>query len=1505
MEMTEKLFHPLVWQWFTQRFSAPTEAQTLGWPRIAEGTHTLIAAPTGSGKTLAAFLVCIDRLVRKWLEGTLTSETEVVYISPLKALSNDIQRNLQNPLQEIAELAAKSGFPPCPVRTAVRTGDTPAAERQKMLKTPPHILVTTPESLYLLLTSPKSREKLRTVKTVIVDEIHALARDKRGSHLTLSLERLAALCESPPTRIGLSATQKPMEEIAAFLVGRGRVTTETQRHGGEKEGERGPECQIINTGHFRQLDLAVEVPPSELSAVCSNEQWGEVYERLVELIQSHRSTLVFVNTRRLAERIALRLREVLGEEAVAAHHGSLARHIRLDAEQKLKDGKLKAIVATASLEMGIDIGYIDLVCQIGSNRSIANFLQRVGRSGHSLGALPKGRLFPLTRDELIEGLAMIRAVREGILDRIEIPQSPLDILAQQIVASVSCEEWGETELYDLCRRAYPYRNLSRQDYDDIIKMLTEGVKAGNKAGVYLHRDQINGKLKAKRHARMAAIMSGGAIPEQAQYNVVTEGERTVVGTLDEDFAIESMRGDVFLLGNTSWMIRQVTSGEVIVIDAGGAPPTIPFWLGEAPGRTVELSSELSRLRGDIAAGLESGVGFQPAQKQSAQKENLEVAGQAGSLPHEPITWLQTDCGACPWAAEQAARYIAAQKAAIGRVPTREEIVFERFFDESGGMQLVIHSPLGSRINKAWGLALRKRFCRSFDFELQAAADENGVLLSIGPQHSFAIESLFPMIGPHNGQYLLEQALLAVPMFGVRWRWNITRALAVLRMNGGKKVPPFLQKFRSEDLLAQTFPETVGCLENHHGDIQVPDHPIVRQTMHDCLTEAMDLPRWLAMLQDVKDGKVKFFPIDTREPSPFSHQILNANPYSFLDDAPLEERRTRAVTTRRSLSVEDFRDLAKLDPEAIAQVSQDAWPLIRDADELHDALLSLGIVFADESTAWNHEFQQLVKAGRAAEVTLPVGWDSSPVRPLNCLVSDGTGVPSYKRGWIAAERWPLVQAVYPGISAKPVPQLPPSLQKEWEPAAGRLELVRGRILTSGPTTARDIAQRLLLGESQVEASLESLEGSGVVMRGKFSDGTGAPSHDERATQWCERRLLARIHRLTLDGLRQKIQPVAPEVYLDYLTRQHGLHPAAQKQGETGLREALLRLQGFELSAGVWEEKVLTARVAEYDPQWLDMLFMSGEAMWGRLRPPSRDEKDGPGMAALNRTMPIALLMRDDLPWLLPRERVKVDAFAGGKSQDVLAVLSARGALFYQELKGLTGLLPTELEDALRELAALGLVSSDTFAAVRYISKGAKKTVSRRLWPRMKALHSGTSPVGRWSRFPGEILPPENDEYLQRWCKQLLNRYGVVFRDCLTRENAAPPWYELVRVFRRMELRGEVRGGRFIARVAGEQFAQEAAVSQLRALRDGIDDGQWSILSAADPVNLSGIITDGPRIPAMHKNSLILQAGRCVAAKVAGRIEFFAEVEPVTQMAMRRSLQVGRRITSNREMELLVK
>ncbi len=1451
-------FHPLVERWFKNRFGEPTPPQANGWPSIAAGEHTLIAAPTGSGKTLAAFLVCLDRLFRRWLAGDMPAGIDVVYLSPLKALSNDIQRNLQMPLAEIQELAIAEGLGPWPIRVAVRTGDTPAAERQKMLRTPPHILVTTPESLYLLLTSPKSRELLRTVSTVIVDEIHALARDKRGSHLTLSLERLTALCDSPPTRIGLSATQKPLDQIGQFLIG---------GHAVGSQPEKNP--VIIDGGHVRDLDLEIEVPPSELQAVCSGEQWGEVYDRLVNLIQSHRSTLIFVNTRRMAERVAHSLTQLLGEAAVASHHGSLAKELRLDAEQRLKAGELKAIVATASLELGIDIGYIDLVCQIGSPRSIATFLQRVGRSGHNLGATPKGRLFPLTRDELLESLALVRAVRTGKLDRIEIPQQPLDILAQQIVATVACDDWEEDALFTLCRGAWPYRNLPRSEFDAIIKLLSEGFKPGSKAGAYLHRDQINGQLKARRHARIAAITSGGAIPEAAEYRVMVDGERKHIGSVDEDFAIDSNVGNIFLLGNTSWRIVAITRDEVIVVDAHGAPPNIPFWFGEAPGRTIELSQELSKLRQELASNLVEEA-WEP-DAEGIAGPGLLVAPQNRDL----MTWLMDHCGADEWAAEQAIRYVAAQRAALGIVPTCNEVVFERFFDESGGMQLVIHAPMGARINRAWGLAMRKRFCRSFDFELQAAADDNGVLLSIGPQHSFAIESLFGMLHAGNAQELLEQAVFAVPMFGIRWRWNITRALGVLRMSGGKKVQPFLQKFRAEDLLAATFPETVGCLENHHGDIEMPDHPLVRQTMYDCLHEAMDLPRWIAALEEVKAGTIKFTPVDTREPSPFAHQLLNARPYAFLDDAPLEERRTRAVTTRRGLAIDQLRDLAKLDPAAIAQVTEEAWPFARDADEVHDILLNMVVLRAEETQDWPAWLKQLTAAGRA------------------CCGSWSTN----EKFWFATERWPLIRAAYPTASVAPLPQLPAVLDVPVEAADGRVEIVRGRIACSGPTTAADLAAKLHLETSQVFAALEAIEGQGAVMRGNYSEASQIGTKDPATLEWCDRRLLARIHRLTLDGLRKRIQPVAAEVFIDYLTRLHGLTADSQRQGELGIRQAVTQLQGFELAAGTWEDKILAARVSDWDPSGLDHLFLCGELAWGRFQPPKRNEDDK-AISGMTRVMPITLALREDLAWLLPPDRSPNESSLGSKARDVLAALRERGALFQHDLKALTGLLPTELDDSLRECAAAGLVSADTFAAVRTIvgkSEAAKRRTSAFMRARTRGmtLPPRTGGTGRWSLFPGVVESVDRDTRLEKWCRLLLARYGVVFRDLLAREVSAPAWWELVRVLRRLELRGEIRGGRFIAGI-GEQYALESAVGRLRELRDAPDDEQWCLISAVDPLNLSGHITAGPKVPAMHKNCLVLQRGRCVAAKVSGRIEFYVEVSPLQQLAMRRSLQLGHKV-----------
>ncbi len=1237
-------FHPVIASWFAERFDAPTEAQAQSWPAIAGGEHTLVAAPTGSGKTLAAFLASIDSLFRQAADKTLPDETQVVYISPLKALSNDIHRNLQIPLEEIRVAALAAGVEPQPIRVAVRTGDTPQSERQTMVRKAPHILVTTPESLYLVLTSAKGREILRNVRTVIVDEIHALARDKRGSHLSLSLARLDELCGTPPTRIGLSATQRPIDEVARFLVGSDNIDCDGQ-----------PRCQIIDTGHVRELDLAIEVPPSELSAVCSVETWQEIYSRLSELIRSHRSTLVFVNTRRLAERVTHYLEEQLGEGQVASHHGSLSRETRLRAEERLKAGELKAIVATASLELGIDIGYIDLVCQIGSPRSIATFLQRVGRAGHALGRVPKGRLFALTRDELLESLALVRGVRCGRLDRIEMPVAPLDILAQQIVATVACDDWQEDDLFAMCRQAWPFRDLQRRDFDEVVEMLSDGIAPGNRTGAYLHRDQINHRLRARRSARIAAITSGGAIPETADYRVVTEGERTFVGTLNEDFAIESQSGNVFQLGNSSWRILYVRGGEVTVRDAHAAPATVPFWLGEAPGRTAELSAELSKLREDI---------WRPC------AESVEHAA----------SWLQRETGADDWATQQAVNYVAAQGAAMDIIPTQRKVVFERFFDESGGMQLVIHAPFGARINRAWGLALRKCFCRTFDFELQASADDNGIVLSIGPHQSFPLEQMFGLLDSAIARDVLIQALLAVPMFLVRWRWNVTRALAVLRHRGGKKVPPNLQRFRADDLLTAVFPSQTQCFEHRTGDLEPPDHPIVRQSIHDCLHEVMDLPGWLAMLHDIEAGRIELVARDTREPSPFSHQLINANVYAFLDDAPLEERRARAVAVRRTFRPEDVRDLGRLDPEAIALVRSEAWPVVRDAEELHDTLLSVGALPESEGVAWREYFNDLAGQGRV----------------VRCEVSGGPVL------WVAVEQWPAVSEAVSLTDASPPASLPESLRREVTVDEGRMLLVRGRLEISGPTTAPRIAAELGMDLNGAQIALEQLELSGVVLRGHF---TNEPNGE---LEWCERRLLARIHRLTIDGLRRQVAPVDAEGFMRFLLVHHEISGESRPTGIGGLQRVLTQLEGFEAAVGSWEHDLVPVRM-EYDSQWLDQLFASGEAVWGRLQPPrTTDESRG---QMLTRISPISLLRRADLGWLLPLER---DVSAGGARWDAQAAydaLVAHGALFFDDLLAVTKLLPSQLEDALRELAAMGLITSDGFAAVRALSSKSRHAIGR--------------------------------------------------------------------------------------------------------------------------------------------------------------------------------------------------
>jgi len=1470
--------HPLVAEWFVERFGTPTEPQEQGWPHILAGRTTLISAPTGSGKTLAAFLACIDRLVRKALAGDLMDRTEVLYVSPLKALGNDIQKNLEIPLGEILALANERGMMMPEIRTAVRTGDTLMAERRAMLKRPPHILVTTPESLYILLTADKSRAILRDVETVIVDEIHAVADDKRGAHLALSLERLEALTYRLPVRIGLSATQKPIEEVAHFLTGSRTSAAEAadSEHGLDRSAESAapPKSDpvIVNIGHTRKLDLGIEVPPMPLGPVASNEMWDAIYDRLVELVGQHRSTLVFVNTRRMAERLCHELGERMGEEIVAAHHGSLSRKLRLTAEKKLKEGQVRVLVATASLELGIDVGTVDLVVQINSCRAIAVALQRVGRSGHWRGAVPKGRFFVTTRDDLMECAALVRAIKLGDLDRLMIPESPLDVLAQQIVAACAAEEWDEDEMFALVRRAYPYRGLKRETFDSILEMLSEGIAARRgRYGAYVHRDRVNGKLRARRGARLAAITSGGAIPDNSLYTVVAQPDGAVVGTVDEDFAVESNRGDIMLLGNTSWIIHRIetNAGRVLVQDAHGAPPSVPFWRGEAPARTQELSEHVGILREKISEMLPrtSPVGLSATQPEVAPA----------------VSWLKEECGLDDSGAEQAIEYILQGRAVLGAVPTQKTVIAERFFDEGGGMQLVIHAPFGGRINKAWGLSLRKRFCRGFNFELQAAATDNGLNIALAEQHSFPLGDVFHFLNAETVQPILEQAALDSPIFATRWRWDANRALALLRFQNGKKVPPQIQRMRSDDLLASVFPDAAACFENIEGERKIPDHPLVGEVMKDVLTEAMDVDGLKALLRGMAAGEIRVLAVDTPVPSQFSHEILNANPYAYLDDAPLEERRARAVNMRRVLPESVLEEVGGLDAGAIAQVREEAWPDVRDADELHDVLHTL-VALPEEVSTPTLAAQNAARMGHPRSI---LGWDSYFER----LVSEGrAGVASVDgwRYWVAAERARSFAALFP--SAEFEPRLAAVETGEISRDDALLSLVTGWMSHSGPATASGLGELLGLAASDVENALLRMEATGTVLRGNFTGGAGtragAPAPQLPApheTEWCERRLLARIHRLTVGMLRKQIEPVTAAQFMRWLLRWQHVAPGAQVAGERGALEVLQQLQGFEIPANAWERQVLARRVADYDPKWLDQLCLTGAVGWGRLSPhPATLETggavSGDGTPRQRRVIPtsvapITFFVREDADWMGLRQNphpVAKDATRVGHpapedsraishgAQLVLDFLRQRGASFFADIVRGTGKLKAEIETALWELVAAGLVTADGFDNLRSLidpKRRAGQGNGRSMRPRHNA--------GRWAVLHADVAV-ERPRAVEAACWMLLRRYGIVIRDLLTREANLPTWRELLMAFRRLEDRGEIRGGRFVDGFLGEQFALPVAVNSVRAMRSLPLSGETITISAADPLNLVGILVPGERVPAISGRSVGYRDGVAVEA-----------------------------------------
>jgi len=1423
--------HPIVQEWFTHRFGAPTEPQEQGWPHILAKRTTLISAPTGSGKTLAAFLTCIDRLVRKAIAGELRDTTQVLYVSPLKALGNDIQKNLEQPLGEILQLAGERGLLMPEIRTAVRTGDTLMNERRAMLKRPPHILVTTPESLYILLTAQKSREILRSVETVIVDEIHAVADDKRGTHLALSLERLEALADRPPVRVGLSATQRPIELVAHFLTGSGR-----------------PDPVIVQIGHQRIVDIAVEVPRSELSAVATHEMWDEIYDRLAQLVEQHRSSLLFVNTRRLAERLAHHLAERLGKDAVATHHGSLSRKLRLEAERKLKAGEIRALVATASLELGIDIGAIDLVCQIASPRSIAVAWQRIGRSGHWHGAIPKGRFFATTRNDLIECAALVRAMRSGELDRLSIPENALDILAQQIVAMCASEDWNENDLFALVRRAYPYRNLFRKDFDEVITMLSEGINARRgRYGAYLHRDRVNGKVHARRGSRLAAITSGGAIPDNALYAVVAEPDGVHVGTVDEDFAVESLRGDIMLLGNSSWRIRRVEASRVLVEDAHGAAPNVPFWRGEAPARTRELSQQVAEVRQKIS-DVTQAIVYQPPVRDSA--------GAA-----EAIRWLQAECGLDRSGAEQAVEYIVAGRSVLGTVPTHTTIVAERFFDESGGMQLVIHAPLGGRINKAWGLALRKRFCRSFNLELQAAATDEGLQIALSDQHSFPLADVFRFLHPASVGQVLEQAVLTSPLFTTRWRWDASRALALLRFQGGRKVPPQIQRMRADDLLAAVFPDAAACQENIAGEMQIPDHPLIREVMKDALTEAMDLEGLTELLPEILEGRIRCLAVDTPVPSQFSHEILNANPFAYLDDAPLEERRARAVEMRRVLPETVASDIGRLDPAAIDEVRRDAWPDVRDAEELHDALETM-IAFPDAVVPREFDPNGNAKdsAGGLLELERAVASSIPRWREFfNQLASQGrAGIASVngRSFWVTAERTRLLASIFPEMEfASSIARIE---QAETPREQALSALLNGWLQHSGPVQAMDLARIFSLPESEISSSLLRVEGSGTILRGHFTSTQAAE------IEWCDRRLLARIHRLTIGALRKEIEPVTAAQYMRWLARWQHVAPGTLTLGERGMLEVLRQLQGYEAPANAWESEILRRRIADYDPATLDSLCLKGAVGWGRLSPhPAMLHEKGEGGRRIvpSSIAPITFFVRDDADWMSCRHHSYALEDQKGLSvgaKEVLDLLGKRGALFFADIVRGTRKLKSEVEASLWELVAAGMITADGFDNLRALidpKRRAGQGRGRTVRPR----DSG----GRWSLLFTEKAE-DRAPAIESTCWMLLRRYGIVFRELLTRESIQLPWREVLIALRRLEDRGEIRGGRFVSGFLGEQFAMPLAADSLRASRSRESSGEVISIAAADPLNLVGIVVPGERIPANSGRSFLLRDGVAVEA-----------------------------------------
>jgi ATP-dependent helicase Lhr and Lhr-like helicase len=1447
-------FHPALRTWFERRFAAPSRVQELGWPVIREseggsGHDVLLCAPTGSGKTLAAFLWAINRLVSEAERGELRDEVSVLYVSPLKALANDIRVNLDEPLDGIRRVAAECGLELAELRAGLRTGDTSAGERGAMLRRPPHILVTTPESLFILLTSPRFREKLRAVRYVVVDELHALAGNKRGAHLVVTLERLEGMVRREgaprPTRIGLSATLNPVERLAAFLAG--------AEIGGDGVRRPRPIHTVRADDGARAMDVHVLAPGPDLGPIATHQHWEAMYDALAKLIGEHRTTLVFTLSRRWAERIALNLQKRLGAEAVMAHHGSLARAERLMAEQRLKRGELSAIVATASLELGIDVGTVDLVCQVDSPKSISAAIQRIGRSGHSLTATPKGRFFALTLDDLMECAAVVRAIRRGRLDEVEIPTGCLDVAAQQIVAIAAEEgEIGEAELLRILRRADNFANLDlaalRRLLDEMVAEQRARIRG---VGPKIFHDRIGGRVRARRAARLVAITSGGTIPESGNYDVVIQSEGRKIGDVEEDFAQESSRGDIFALGSTPWRILGISRSRLMVEPAPGMSPTLPFWQTEASGRSLALSAELCALRRELAAQLAKASGG---------------ADGAAAL-------LREECALDESAATQALAYTQRGLAALGALPDERTLVVERFFDGLGGTQIVIHVPLGIRLNRGFGLALRKRLCQVFDFEIQASALDDGVLLALNARHSFALERVLVMLNSRNVGAALVQALLDAPMFEVRFRHVATRALEVMRSAQGRRVPAWLQRLRAQELMGAIFPARQACFENRSGAIELPDHFLVQETMRECTEEATDLPRLVRLLEDLERGSVRARTVDAVAPSVMAQRILLAWDYSFLDGGERANRRSRTVAMNRAMAEDVLReeDLSSmLSAEAVASVAAEVSGRAlarraRDSDELCELIRAHGAI---EETG----LAELTK-GDARAMASKLEREGRALRAR--LVSEGPQM------LLTFEDASMFGAAYPEISfvaesgTGETAQFARSRFAEdgraaddaIEPDAAREEIVRRAVATSGPTSVPEIARRLSMPAAAVQRALLALEAKGDVFRGHFTPSSGRANDGE---QWCDRYNLEKIHRLTLGRIRAEVEPCTDREFAAFRLAWQHVGGAGLSSDPGGVALVLEQLSGLLFTPDFWEQSILPARVQGYRSEYLDMLCISGEMGWVAMR-------DGDDVAE----MPLRVAF-------FKRKRPRIWAHArpaltDSKERAVYEALLAGGAQYLDQAAERAGLSERDTVRALWHLSAAGWASNDSFAPLRmlcskpdavraFASSSSARGLSRHDAALRARLKSSMS--GRWTAVDDRRKPPVNAhasgfDGAREVATLLLERNGVLAREMLAAEPETVPWPELSFTLRRMEYAGTIRRGYFVRTLSGEQYALPAAAEMLRAMR-GLDPaGERPVaLGAADPANPYGFLLPACCVSRESANVVVLRGGEVILG-LAGR------------------------------------